>query len=48
MLAFGPLGFFSLEHLQRAYQAVAGVPGKDHIVDIAALGRQKRIGEVRR
>ncbi|VTR67869.1 hypothetical protein DESC_640023 [Desulfosarcina cetonica] len=43
VFTFGPVAFFALQELKRADEPVPGVAGKDHIVDIAAFGRQERI-----
>ena len=45
MFAFRALALLAVEHLQGADQTMTCVAREYHIVDIAALGSKKRVGE---
>jgi pentatricopeptide repeat protein len=48
MLLPGVLELFGCQALEDPDEALAGVMGHDHVVDVAALGRYERVGEALR
>src|SRR5512147_906297 len=45
VFAVGPPGLLALEELEASDQALAGRAREDDVVDVAALGREERVGE---